>query len=487
MSPLAQFEMVVDRFLPGQLLVELDGAKLAVLMRDFRDRTLALVADLDDQQMIGPRLVIVNPPLWEIGHVAWFAEFWVLRHLRGHKPLFETGDQLYNSTDVAHDTRWELLLPSRQQTIDYMATVLGHCLEGIENKRELTTDEFYFYLLALFHEGMHAEALAYTRQTLAYAPPPFLKTESALTGSSGDEAGDGDVDIPGGEFLIGATEAFPFVFDNEKWAHPVTIQPFRIARKAVSNKEFLAFVEAGGYRRREYWSHDGWDWLESGGAPQLEKSFAGFFNKNIDEKTDLCEFTERLDHPLYWRRDPNGNWQQRMYNRYVPLAPALPVVHVSWYEAQAFCNWAGRRLPTEAEWEVAAAAVPAANGRGFSSQRRYFPWGDQPPTAALANLAWQSAGPVDVNACAAGDSAFGCRQMIGNVWEWTADNFEAYPGFSMDPYKEYSKPWFGTHKVLRGGCWATSSLLIRNTWRNFYTPDRRDVWAGFRTCAGKST
>ena len=171
----------------------------------------------------------------------------------------------------------------------------------------------------------------------------------------------------------------------------------------------------------------------------------------------------------------------------MPLAPALPVVHVSWYEAQAFCNWAGRRLPTEAEWEVAAAGVPAANGRGFSSQRRYFPWGDEPPTPALANLAWQRAGPIDVNACAAGDSAFGCRQMIGNVWEWTADNFEAYPGFSVDPYKEYSKPWFGTHKVLRGGCWATSSLLIRNTWRNFYTPDRRDVWAGFRTCAGKLT
>jgi iron(II)-dependent oxidoreductase len=136
---------------------------------------------------------------------------------------------------------------------------------------------------------------------------------------------------------------------------------------------------------------------------------------------------------------------------------------------------------------VAAAAMPAAKGRGFSPQRRYFTWGDEPPTASLANLAWQDAGPIDVNACGAGDSAFGCRQMIGNVWEWTADNFEAYPGFSVDPYKEYSNPWWGTHKVLRGGCWATSLYLIRNTWRNFYTPDRRDVWAGFRTCAGKLT
>ena len=158
----------------------------------------------------------------------------------------------------------------------------------------------------------------------------------------------------------------------------------------------------------------------------------------------------------------------------------MPVIHVSWYEAEAYCNWAGQRLPTEAEWEVAASAEPEANG--LSDRRRHFPWGDDPPTAERANLDWGS-GLVEVGAHASGDSAFGCRQMIGNVWEWTADNFSPYPGFIIDPYKEYSKPWFGTHKVLRGGCWATRSLLIRNSWRNFYTPDRRDVWAGFRTCA----
>ena len=165
----------------------------------------------------------------------------------------------------------------------------------------------------------------------------------------------------------------------------------------------------------------------------------------------------------------------------VPLNENLPIVHVSWYEAEAYCNWSGRRLPTEAEWEVAASSDPDAGARNDS--RRLFPWGDQNATPDCANLDWRAGGLVEVGAHAAGDSTFGCRQMLGNVWEWTASEFQPYPEFSADPYKEYSQPWFGTHKVLRGGCWATSSLLIRNTWRNFYTPDRRDVWAGFRTCA----
>jgi gamma-glutamyl hercynylcysteine S-oxide synthase len=454
--------------------------QLIATMREFRARTLNLVADLDDQQMIGPRLAIVNPPLWEIGHVAWTQEFWVLRHLRNEMSLVENGDRLYNSTDVAHDTRWELLLPSRESTLRYMNEVLERCVARVESSSELSADEFYFYWLTTFHEGMHAEALAYTRQTLGYPPPRFTREvpESPIAGA----ARPGDVEIPGGKFMIGASEDFPFVFDNEKWLHAVKIKPFRIGRIPVTNGEFLAFVEAGGYRNSRYWSNEGWHWLETGGAPELEKSFSKFFNKNIDEKSELTGLSARLDHPVYWRREANGRWTQRVFDQYFPLHENMPVVHVSWYEAEAYCNWANRRLPTEAEWEVAASAEPAASGE-LSERRRHFPWGDEPPTREHANLDWRNSGPVGVGAYPGGDSAFGCRQMIGNVWEWTADIFQPYPGFTIDPYKEYSKPWFGTHKVLRGGCWATSSLLIRNTWRNFYTPDRRDVWAGFRTCA----
>jgi len=157
----------------------------------------------------------------------------------------------------------------------------------------------------------------------------------------------------------------------------------------------------------------------------------------------------------------------------VPLEPHRPVIHVNWYEADAYCRWAGRRLPSEAEWEAAAAGEP----------KRRFAWGDDEPTPQRANLDGAALGCVGVSARAAGDSACGCRQLIGNVWEWTADDFLPYPGFVVDPYKEYSAPWFGDHKVLRGGCWATRGRLLRNTWRNFYKPDRRDVFAGFRTCA----
>ena len=159
------------------------------------------------------------------------------------------------------------------------------------------------------------------------------------------------------------------------------------------------------------------------------------------------------------------------------------MIHVSWYEADAYCRWANLRLPTEAEWEMAASAEPTADGRAVRAQKRRFPWGDTSPTPERANLDCRAGRCIPVNLLPAGDSAFGCRQMIGNVWEWTADDFEPFPGFTIDPYKEYSAPWFGgTHKVLRGGAFATRSRLIHNSYRNFYMPDRRDVLAGFRTC-----
>jgi iron(II)-dependent oxidoreductase len=149
------------------------------------------------------------------------------------------------------------------------------------------------------------------------------------------------------------------------------------------------------------------------------------------------------------------------------------MIHANWYEAEAWCRWAGRRLPSEAEWELAASSM--------AKQR--FPWGDGAPEERHANLDARRPECIDVGACPAGDSPFGCRQLIGNVWEWTADSLSPYPGFVVDPYKEYSEPWFGTHKVLRGGSWATPGRLLRNTWRNFYQPHRADMWAGFRTCA----
>ncbi len=235
------------------------------------------------------------------------------------------------------------------------------------------------------------------------------------------------------------------MFDNEKWAHEVRVAPFRIARAPVTNEEFAHFVDDGGYDRDDLWSEEGRAWRGEAGA--------------------RC--------PAYWE-SVGGRWQVRRYDRFEALAPPEPVIFVCWYEAEAYCRWAGRRLPSEAEWELAATS--------FDGRR--FPWGDDPPSPARANLDGRVARPVCVAAHAEGDSPYGCRQMIGNVWEWTASRFAPYRGFVTDPYAEYSAPWFATpHRVLRGGCWATRARLLRNTWRNFYAPHRRDVFAGFRTCA----
>jgi iron(II)-dependent oxidoreductase len=461
---------------------QVSGEGLAQILTEARARTLDLVADLTDEQMMGPRLSIVNPPLWEIGHVGWFQEFWTLRHLQKQKPAVENGDALYNSTDVIHDTRWDLQLLSRDRVLAYMKHTLDRVVEG-PGAREFAPEEVYFHRLVTFHEDMHDEALTYTRQTLGYPAPRFtgagpLARKAIVTGGPFP----GDVEIPGGILTLGATPDFPFVFDNEKWAHPVEVKSFRIARAPVTNKEFTAFVEDGGYKKREFWSEEGWLWLQSGRNPALDRSFSAFW-KDKGQSSKPSHSAEKAEHPVYWQCDTGGRWLQRVFDTHVPLEDHLPVIHVNWYEAEAYCNWAGRRLPTEAEWEMAASAEPTADGSGISERKRRYPWGEELPTPDRANLDWQRMGLVEVGALAAGDSAFGCRQMIGNVWEWTASDFLPYPGFVIDPYKEYSKPWFSTHKVLRGGCWTTRSRLIRNTWRNFYTPDRRDVWAGFRTCA----
>jgi iron(II)-dependent oxidoreductase len=425
--------------------------QLIAWLGDARQRTLQLVADLDDDQLLGPRLDIVNPLLWEIGHVAWFHEKWVLR--RGGEPSIRgDADDLYDSAAVAHDRRWELPLPDRDDTLRYMAGVMDRVVERCSRQ---DPEDRYFVLLALFHEDMHDEAFTYTRQTLEYPPPRLgLATDHAPPCNEFQGAVPGDVSIPGGTFALGALQSESFVFDNEKWSHPVTIGPFDIARAAVTQEQFAAFVDDGGYRRQEFWDADGWRWSEENEAR----------------------------HPVYWRRASSSGWERRDFDRWVPMEPHRAVLHVCWYEADAYCRWAGRRLPSEAEWEAAATAKPAPNGRGLSLDKTRFPWGDDPPSPAHSNLDSLSLGCRDVGALAAGDTALGCRQMIGNVWEWTQSDFLPYPGFVCDPYKEYSAPWFGTHKVLRGGCWATRSRLIRGTWRNFYRPDRRDVLAGFRTC-----
>jgi iron(II)-dependent oxidoreductase len=425
-------------------------AELLEFIRDARARTLELVADLDDRQLRVAELAIVNPLDWECGHVAHFQERFALRDVDGRAPLLARGDALYDSIAIPHDARWKLELPSRADLRAYLAAVRDGALAMAD--RDLDADARYRQLLAVFHEDMHDEAFTYTRQTMGY-PPPALTLPSEAVAAAGPLPG--DAMVQGGTFALGAArDGAGFVFDNEQWEHPVELAPYRIARAPVTQAELAAFVEDGGYRRRELWDDEGWRW-----------------RTEVDASA-----------PLYWRRVADG-WERRDFDRWVPLEPHRPAIHVAWHEAQAYCCWAGRRLPTEAEWEAAAAAEPDASGAIAQGKKRRYPWGDEPASRARANLDWRAMGCVDVAALPAGDSAFGCRQMIGTVWEWCADTFLPYPGFAPGPYREYSEPLFGSTKVLRGGCWVTRSRLIRNTWRNYYEPHRRDVWAGFRTAA----
>ena len=344
-----------------------------------RDHFSRVTASLEGGRLLGPQLDIVNPPLWEIGHVGWFQEHWCLSYEEGQelkRSILPGADKLYDSSNVAHDTRWDLPLPSLADTRRYLTNVLHRTLERLAREPD-NAHLHYFVRLATLHEDMHAEALHYTHQTLGYPEPQFGDGARINSGSVPEF-----VELAGGTFRIGAERGEErFIFDNEKWAHDVEVAPFRIAARPVTNAQYREYAEDGGKA------------------------------------------------PRYWKRI-DGVWHERRFGHWRSLEPDEPVRHVSWDEAQAYCRWAGRRLPTEAEWQFASP-----------------------------------------------------RMQWGEVWEWTASTFAPFPGFSADPYADYSQPWFDTHKVLKGASFATPARVRSATFRNFYKPDRGDVFAGFRTIA----
>lgn len=430
--------------------------QLITTLQDARARTLELVNGLDAAQLMGPKVRTVNPLRWEIGHVAHFYEFFILRQLYGFDSVLgPKADELYDSIAVAHDTRWDLALLSMTETLAYMQNVLDRLCETLEQKSEdglATEHDSFIYQFGAFHEDMHTEAFIWGRQTLAYPTPVF-----AIAGDVHTERASGSlpgfVDVPGGTFQLGAPSDAPFLFDNEKYAHPVEIDSFQIAKAPVTNLEYSDFIGDGGYRNRRFWPTNVWAKMQE----------------------------NNTTHPGYWVDAGANQWELKQFDQVLPLPAAAPVSHLTWFEAKAYCQWAGLRLPTEAEWEVAALGEPTSNG-DLAGRKRRYPWGDTPPDPTRANLDGRALGCIDVASLPAGDSAFGCRQMLGNVWEWTEDTFNPFPGFTTDAYKEYSEMLFGTTRVLRGGAWTTRSRMIHGTYRNYFEPDRWNVFSGFRTC-----
>ena len=431
---------------PGRALRQ----RLANDLEEARARTLLLVSPLRDEELHAQHDPLMSPILWDLGHIAHFEELWLTRNLDGPVEFVEMPG-LYNPFEHPRSARAALPLPALERCRAVMEEIRGRVLARLETA-DLEADHHpllargYVYHMVLQHEYQHNETILQTLQLKLGTPyPPPARVE--LPSLAGGPAAGSMVRFPGGRVEIG-TDDRSEAYDNERPRHAVEVRPFLIDAHPVTNGEFLGFIEAGGYARPEHWSEAGRRWLADSGA----------------------------DAPKHWfRRD--GRWHTRVMDRVGPVDPDHPVCHVCWYEAEAFARYAGKRLPTEVEWEAAASWDPAT-GR----QRRY-PWGDQSPTRELANLDQLGFGTAAVGAYPRNVSPIGCHGMIGDVWEWTSSDFRAWPGFEAFPYREYSEVFFGDeYKVLRGGSWATRPGAVRNTFRNWDYPIRRQIFSGFR-CA----
>jgi gamma-glutamyl hercynylcysteine S-oxide synthase len=331
----------------------------------------------------------------------------------------------------------------------YLAEVRARVLDHLDRASLAGDDPLladgFVYGMVVQHEHQHDETML---ATLNLMEPPGYRPDAPPAPTGASAAIDGDEVLVGaGGFEMG-TSAEAWAYDNERPGHEVDLPAFWIDVAPVANGAYLAFVEGGGYDDPRWWTADGWKWRQEAA----------------------------LEHPQFWHRD-GGRWVRTRFGWTEPLPLAEPVQHVCWYEADAFARWAGKRLPTEAEWEKAASWDPTAG------RKRRYPWGDDAPSAVTANLGPRHFGPAAVGGYPAGASAYGCEQMMGDVWEWTASDFTGYPGFVVHPYEEYSQVFFGpAYKVLRGGSWATHPTAMRTTFRNWDYPIRRQIFAGFR-CA----
>ncbi len=431
----------------------------AALLAETRARTLEIVAPLTDEDLQRQHSRLMSPIAWDLGHIAHFEELWLLRDSEAPRP--DDGDQaVYDPLVTPRARRDQLALPSMATIRRRLADVRGRVEERWTSPPATSLSPLMRQVraggvdrnLVVQHEAQHQETILQAialREDLDYRPP--FVTEPALP--IGFQPPRERVSVPAGPFVMG-TDDRRWAYDNERPAHWVDLPDFEIDVCPVSNSQYLAFMAAGGYTRRELWSEAGWQWRQATGAVA----------------------------PAHWRALPDApgaatdaGWEALVFGRRTPLNPDCPVVHVCWFEADTYARWAGGRLPTEAEWEKAAAWDP-----GQARAHRY-PWGDEAWEPARANLDQRHLEPISAGAARAGRSAYGCLQMLGDVWEWTDSWFDGYPGFQSFPYQEYSEIFFGKqYRVLRGGSFATRTTVARTTTRNWDLPERRQIFAGFR-------
>jgi gamma-glutamyl hercynylcysteine S-oxide synthase len=374
-------------------------------LADARERTLALVGPVRDEDLNRVHSPLMSPLVWDLGHIAAFEELWLCRRVGGLEPLHGDLWEVYDACETPRSERGELPYLRRDDAVEFMDAVRERTLSVLERG----IDDAFLWEMVVQHEAQHNETML---QTLQIAEAGTYSPERGMGG--GAPAREGRIHVDGAPCELG-DPGEGFAYDNERPRHEVRLEPFEIAAAPVTNREFLEFVEDGGYGRPELWSVEGWELREEGG----------------------------WERPLYWTADA----RERRFDRIDALDPDRPAMHLSWYEADAYARWRGARLPTEAEWERGACV--AADGRGNLDQLDYGPG---------------PAGP-----------------FLGDCWEWTASDFEAYPGFRAYPYREYSEPFFGpTYKVLRGASWATRESVARNTFRNWDYPRRRQIFAGLR-------